>query len=251
VAINEAGVAVGRAAPGAVAWDPDGTERDLGVGPGSDANDIAEDGTIVGRRTGADGVTEAYVRHPDGTVESLPRLPDTLIDVASGLNDAGDVVGYTVSASDGQTKPVLWAAPDHQPVVLAGSGAAADVADDGTVIGNRSDPRGAYVQALLWRPGTHEEVELPQPLGTSRTRVTGVNDAGQMAGTLTATYGGPDRAVRWDPGPDGSYELVELGGLGGGSSAAEAINDVGDVVGHAVVPGPEGARHVALYPADG
>ncbi len=73
---------------------------------------------------------------------------------------------------------------------------------------------------------------------------SGINGGGQVAG-LTFAGGGPHAYVY----SDGA--LQDLGALGGSFSRANAINDSGQVVGEAQIPGPSGVLgayyHAFLY----
>jgi probable HAF family extracellular repeat protein len=253
--INEAGMAVGYTTTGdaqiAVAWQPDGTQVDLGMGNPSFANDINDAGAIVGVESSG-----AFVRDPSGHVTLLPDLSaSTAIDSATAINDQGDVVGSSFEPNG--PVAVLWEAPAYQPVVLSASTTdqvtANDINNDGTIVGTATY---RYTStALLWRAGTHEVVTLQK--GPSQSWVfsgaAAINDAGQVAGyademTDTTTL---RRAVRWDS-PES--QPVRLGGLGGGGSTALGINELGDAVGSAAVreltSDGRNVWHAALFPFD-
>lgn len=255
-AVNAGGVAVGYVVEGdapawqdttAVAWQPDGTRVDLGLGVPSSANDINDAGVIVGGSPGG-----AFVREPSGHVTVLPDpSPSTARTTATAINEHGDVVGYSFEVSG--DRPVLWEAPDYVPVLLptptTEAVVANDINDDGTIVGTLTF---RYTStALLWRAGTHELVELQGGPSAVFSGANAINDAGQVAGyteELTDTTF-VKRAVRWDS-PDGLP--TRLGGLGGPRSDAYGINELGDVVGHASLPepGPDGLPiyHAALFP---
>lgn len=247
--VNNAGVAVGYSLDDefvAVLWELDGTMVDLNAGPDSAASDINDSGTIVGR-TGDD----AFVRAPSGEVTILGRVYQNGRQGATAVNDDGVVVGYAVQAGQGLV-PVVWAPPRYTGVVLplrdGGAGAAWDINDHGDVVGGAGD-QGSQ-SPVLWRAGSFERVELP--LGPyARGEATGVNDAGQIVGNMNKGPGGTV-AVRWDS-PDASP--VSLGGLGGGTSFVEDVNEDGDAVGSAYVRErtPDGRQtvHAVLYPNDG
>jgi uncharacterized membrane protein len=104
---------------------------------------------------------------------------------------------------DGVNVADLWEAPDYQPVVL-GAGRpsdiiveAHDVNNAGDVVGHWRAPR--YLSgALLWRAGTHDEVELPVASGDQGSHAAAINDNGQVTGWARYGVDGPSRAVRWD-----------------------------------------------------
>jgi probable HAF family extracellular repeat protein len=252
-AVNDRGVAVGNATidgqTHAVLWKPNGRARLLGLGAGSAATDIADGGTIVGYRPGASGVIEAFVR--DGATGAVTDLPPAFPGAghyATAVNERGDVVGY---ATPERWAPVLWEAPYHEPVVLserAGQTIPSDINERGDVTGTWFSIR-IFSTALVWRAGTHEEVELPVPAGITASAASAINDAGQVVG-YTNVYPSTYRAVRWTL--DGGLP-TDLGDLGGGSSAAEGLNEAGTAVGWATTPEttPSGTpiRHAALFPA--
>lgn len=251
-AVNDRGVAVGSATidgqSHAVRWKPNGRSRLLGLGAGSAAMDIADDGTIVGDRLGASGVTEAFVRDgTTGTVTALPPAFPGAAHHATALNERGDVVGY---ATPDRGLPVLWEAPDHEPVVLserAGWTIATDINERGDVSGTWRAIR-IFSTALVWRAGTHEEVELPVPGGVTASATSAINDAGQVTGHTHVYFPSTYRAVRWTL--DGGLP-TDLGDLGAGSSGAEGLNEAGTAVGWADIPEttPSGTRirHATLF----
>ncbi len=250
-AVNEAGVAVGEADLGdgsvAVLWQADGTLVDLGFGRASKATDINDDGTVVGVAGRARLAAHGGGRGHDPAAGGLRAL----LQAAEGVNEGGDVVGWSIGIWGPGTRAVLWPAPDYQPVVLPqpdGDVVAEAVADDGAIVGNVSSSPGS--RALLWQDSTHPPVELG---GAAVTHAADVNEAGQVIGTIQVetperTVG---RAVRWDPG---AAEPVQLGGLGGGFSTGEAINAAGDGAGSAgtrdTTPGVFPAQHAVLFPHD-
>jgi probable HAF family extracellular repeat protein len=253
-AVNDAGVAAGSATidgqTHAVVWKPNGRSRLLGLGAGSGAADIANDGTIVGYRVGASGVTEAFVRDgATGSVTALPAAFPGAEHYATALNERGDVVGY---GRPERWAPVLWKAPDYEPIVLSertGRTIPSDINERGDVSGTWSGIR-IFSTALVWRAGTHEEVELPVPEGVTASAASAINNAGHVVGYTNVYYPSTYRAVRWTL--DGGLP-TDLGDLGAGSSTAEGVNETGTAVGWANVaettPSGTPIRHAALFPA--
>jgi probable HAF family extracellular repeat protein len=99
---------------------------------------------------------------------------------------------------------------------------------------------------VVWGPGREEVHELPLEAGDSSGAATGINDLGQAigisgicdqaVGRFTAIH-----AVRWQSG-----QALDLGNLGGVAwNTPMALNERGDVVGFANVPGgsSSGALH--------
>jgi probable HAF family extracellular repeat protein len=74
---------------------------------------------------------------------------------------------------------------------------------------------------------------------------TDLNNAGQVVGQA-ATPDGFDHAFLWDNGT-----MIDLGTLGGTNSAAYSINDLGQVVGAATLPGEAGLHAFLVTPQHG
>src|SRR6187551_1555677 len=74
-------------------------------------------------------------------------------------------------------------------------------------------------------------------LGGDLTEVSGINDAGQVAGA-SVTAGGPVHAFITGPDGMGMRDLGTLGGTGRlDFSESQGINDAGQVVGHSYMAG--------------
>jgi probable HAF family extracellular repeat protein len=256
VAVNDRGVVVGQGwvtdtEAHVVVWDRRGRPHDLGTGEPADIND---DGLVVGTRGGDPVVWDTAT----GEVEVLPDPPNpegrTLYQVIpTAINDAGAIVGEVwfdfAIIRDG----VLWAAGSHEPVLLPRPGARGtsgrwwaspgDINEDGTIAGWATTATSAY-GAVVWRAGTHEPVDITPP-GADSAVASGINDHGQVVGSL-ATSTGPGRAFRWDPE---TGRAVDLGDLGL-SASASAINNAGVAAGWADTaesPGRPAAIHAAIF----
>src|SRR5918998_4562425 len=237
-AVNETGVAVGFTTTGgvsdAVVWNKKGKMRSIGVGPDSQATDIADDGTIVGHRGGPSASEGFVIDAVTGEVEALPHAFPGAPQYVTAVNNHGAVVGYEHTA--GYT-PVLWQAPDHTPVVLPYGGGfvtPTDINDPGDIVGTDAyDGRLIASDAVWWRAGTHERVDLPAPPGGPLTSANGINAAGDVVGGARPDRytPGPERAVRWNIHALGPP--ADLGDLGGGASGANALDSTGAAVGWA------------------
>jgi probable HAF family extracellular repeat protein len=101
------------------------------------------------------------------------------------------------------------------------------------------------MRAFHWAAGTMRD------LGTYRGRRNsyghGLNDAGVAVG-LTLTAADRSRGIVWTAG-----RARDLGALAGGESAAEAINNRGQIVGYATIPDgtPTGDTRAVLWEAGG
>jgi probable HAF family extracellular repeat protein len=265
-AINNRGHAVGESNGHAVLWR-DGRVIDLGALPGdsqSVATDINERDQVVGY-SGDGGAQRAFV-WKNGHMRHLGEL--SYAGAAHGINDAGDIVGY--SWAD-RPHAVLWRASriidlnrgDFQSFAY-------DISNDGWIVGERYTPDDTMnPNAVLWRNGHLTELfpgsatavnERHQIIGSDSGRAflwyrgvatglmcppsewgwcqpNGINERGQIAGST-----GFD-AVVWPPSGDAVY----LPRLAGSSTGAHDINNRGQVVGSSSVT-PEGlTRHAVLW----
>jgi CSLREA domain-containing protein len=102
-------------APDAVGrWEADGTFTSSGIA-GSAANDIADDGTVVGFVTAAGGSSHAWRWHPDGTSELVEGPDGTAAGSLVAIDDDGTIVGDSGGV-------LWWQAPSGEPVVLPSPG---------------------------------------------------------------------------------------------------------------------------------
>jgi probable HAF family extracellular repeat protein len=141
---------------------------------------------------------------------------------ARDINNRGQVVGWSYTASDYLAHAFLW--QDGSMVdlgTLGGGGSwAMAVNDKGQVAGYSAVESGDF-HAFLWQDG--QMTDLGAFMG-SKTTVNGMNVRGEIAG-----YGETNlqqRAYVWENGV-----MTDLGTLGGTESQAFGINDNGQVVG--------------------
>ena len=160
-----------------------------------------------------------------------PGLSDT---TASGINDAGRIVGAANASDAPGTVALYWASRAAAPKLLPTGGfsdtSAYDINNAGQIVGVGTSA-GTGSVALLWPSPT----AAPTPLSTvgDQTVARGINDAGQIVG-LTVAEGGSVRALFWaTPGASPTLLPDLQGGL---SSWSYGINNAGQIVGIAVGP---------------
>ena len=157
--------------------------------------------------------------HPTA-LASLPRNDGS---GAQAINDAGDIVGWSGTASESQA--ALWADQGATAMCAVSCGrdsVALGINDVGQAAGY-VQRTGQPPQAALWADGTHTILD---PLHDSAgSQAYAINAAGHVVGWSGNEFEG--RAVLWDRG-----KLTDLGTLpGDDQSVAWAINDVGQIAG--------------------
>jgi probable HAF family extracellular repeat protein/ELWxxDGT repeat protein len=205
-AINQSGQVVGQAedihgVSHAVLWTPDPTQpgtwllKDLGKNLVATA--LNDAGQVVGYENLPTGGTQAFLWE-GGQITLLNNADGGTLQQATGINNHGQVVGFTLAI-------------DHQTFT-------------------------PVEHAYLWQNGHSIDLGALMPGGNSHA--TAINDAGQVAGfadVIQPTGQAGTHAFLWtdsnhngisDPG-----EMVDLGTLGGFNSKAFGINQLGQVTG--------------------
>ncbi len=241
VGINDFGTVCGQTLGGGggfnFVWDRQNGIRRLGpalffamTGDSGRMNNL---GQIVGwTRWPVDGrVTghQPFVWSPTGGYRILPRLPGRLGGEPTGINDLGQIVGYSIGDP---VKAWLWdpstGLTDLGALEQGAGSSASDINVAGTVAGHsnvlvRNTYRG---RAIRWtRAGGMENLGLLS--GYDDSAASDINDEGAIVG-YCLKLGLPDRSF-----------VVRLGGTmeslgqvaGQSANDAEAINDRGEVVG--------------------
>jgi probable HAF family extracellular repeat protein len=252
-----------------------GELKDLGTLPGayfSYAEGINDFGQIVGvSENGQDDPTTGNpefhaVLWENGRIHDLGTLGGTS-SFAATVNDLGQIMGVALNAIPDpysilglgsettltQTRGFLWeegkmrdlgdlGGPDNFPVFLnqrgqvAGMSFTSDVANPNTGM-PPMDPyisENGKIKDLGNFGGTN-------PFGLFSGNTAGLNDRGEVAGTLTLPGDQISHAFLWD-----GEKLTDLGTLGGNYAIAYGINELGEVVGFSTTPG-DNVFHAFLY----
>jgi probable HAF family extracellular repeat protein len=163
-----------------------------------------------------------------GTFTSIVPGVDTQ---ASGINDAGQIVGSFTDSRGDPTGGFLYTAGSITTIPLPLPPGALlrfplGINDAGQIVGTFEESSSVFpffvAHGFLYDAGTFTTFDVP---GGRSTAATGINDAGQIVGVfgLQAGGGGSRGFVR---GPDGSFTVFD-----GPGAFAYGINDAGQMVG--------------------
>jgi probable HAF family extracellular repeat protein len=186
------------------------------------------------------GVTPAARAQITYTITDLGTLGTD--STATGINAAGQIVGYNDIANGAQRHAFLYSngsmtdlgtlGGDHS--TATGINAAGQVVGYSYTTGN--NPYAPH--AFLYSGGSMRDVGT---LGGLSSYAYGINDAGQIIGFST-TAGNTGRAFVYS-----NSLMMALGTLGGANSTAYAINAAGQVVGTADISNSLSDSHAFLY----
>jgi probable HAF family extracellular repeat protein len=216
---------------------------DLGtLGGDAAAFGIDNRGDAVGCAAFSGSSCERAVLYRDGQVVDLGTLPGGDVSIARAVNDNGDVVGDSTTPTNPQLpsgRAFLFSHGQMRDLgTLGGSWSEAfGINDAGTVIGGSAIDSSYNEHAFLYRNGTMTDIN---PVGSTISVASAISNSGVTVGLGYFGVSGV-HAVIWRNG-----DVRVLGTLGGSGSEAFGVNERGDVVGGANLPGDTSA-HAFLY----
>lgn len=203
------------------------------------ANDINDNGQVVGSSYNTHGDLRAFVYDPTTGMKEIVSTGTS--SEAYSINNSGQVAGYdSIGLADGK-----WHAYVYDPIAgvqfLFHSGeiesAAYGINDSGQVAGMiRTTSNRTIRYSFLYDPLT----EL-QKIGSS-SYATDINNNGQAIGFFRSLVSQENHAFIYDT----TTGLQDIGTLGGNLSRAQGINDHGQVVGYSTILSENG-YHAFLY----
>ena len=236
--INNAGQVVGFStmvsSNRAFLWT-NGTMENLGSLGGTFATEafsINASAQVVGYSHTPNNSRHAYL-WSSGTMQDLGTLGGSSSE-ARGINDLEQVVGYSYPTGNAAVQPTLWSGNTITDLGTFGGnfGEALGINNAGQVVGFSRTASGEE-RPFLWSNGNMQSLGT---LGGRHSYGYGINTAGQVVGTSNLISNDePYHATLWN----GSV-LIDLNNVVGSGSAgwtlvsAQAINDVGQIVGFAV-----------------
>jgi len=163
-----------------------------------------------------------FVRDAQGNITTL-SIPGSKVS-ATGINDAGEVVGTYTNSSSNIEYSFLWnSSSGFTTLSLPGGVYANRINDSGEIVGGSP----AF---LLDAQGNYTTVGVPGASGASFS--SGINNLGEIAGYAQNVPGGSTQAFYRDAA--GNFTLFDSGAS---NTEFYGINDSGEIVGTSFTPG--------------
>jgi probable HAF family extracellular repeat protein len=174
----------------------------------------------------------------------LGTLPGGSYSGATGINDHGQVVGFSDSATNGPHAFLFANGVMTDLGTLGGnSSGAAGINDAGQIVGSSTPLPDLPSLAFLYRNGTMTSLGTLPSGKVPFSSASAINNHGEIAGTSSIISEASHAFVRR------KGVMVDLGTLPGGTySSASAINDKGQVVGTSDTATPQRPRAFLCSP---
>jgi probable HAF family extracellular repeat protein len=245
ISINNAGLVVVNSGNQVSVWGRiAGIQGLVMSGTSSSGAAINNSGAVVGAADPSHAsVLQGFLWQAGGGSEWLGSLGSGY-SVATGLNDAGSVVGLSYT-TDYKQHAFLWQNGEMQdltPNVTSVGGATAMAINSAGEVAGYYFPNGSLTtHGLLWTQSGGL-----QDLGSAGTLAFGINDAGKVIGQTTVASGNR-HAFSWTKA--GGFK--DLGTLGGSESSATSMNRLGWILGTSQTTAKNGLQHGFVWTAGG
>jgi probable HAF family extracellular repeat protein len=231
---------------------------DLGTPPGA-SGDVLSDGINTSGQVAChtEGVfVHAYRTAPNSPIDSATDDLGSLaggFTIARGINDSGQVVGWSIIDSNLDT--LAYRTASNSPInpatddlgSLGGGGSFADgINASGQVVGESFIGGKVHAFRTAANSAINPTTDDLGTLGGANSEALGINDSGQAAGWALTSNNAATHAFRTAPNSPINPSTDDLGTLGGAYSSAAGLNTFGQVVGMAYISGNT-AAHAFLY----
>jgi probable HAF family extracellular repeat protein len=225
-------------------WNRSTGFNDIGMNSASSTGAAINNSGVVAGAGNSAGLSEAFVWRPGQGIQWLGSLGSGM-SVATGMNDAGAVVGLSYNGAN-QQHAFLWTQAgglqDLTPNLTSIGGATATAINSSNEVVGYYYPNGSRLPVgFSWT-----QAGGLQDLGPSGTVVEAVNDSGMIVGQAP-NAGGYKHAFAWTE----AGGMKDLGTLGGTASAALSVNKNGWVVGTSLTSSGTGQLHAFLWTPSG
>ena len=212
-----------------------GTMTDLGTLGGSYglADGANSSGVVVGYSYPPGNLQIDPFAYGSGTMTDLGTLGGVGgFSVAKAVNDAGTIVGDSVTAAGASHAFIYSAGVMADLGTLGGTMAFAHgINSSGTIVGDSTLAGDVLLDAFVYSNGTMTDLNAPgRTVNYGAARA--INDSGTIVGSSTVIAGGYAHGFSYSNG-----RFTDLGTLGGTMASAVAINSSGAIVGSSSLPG--------------
>jgi probable HAF family extracellular repeat protein len=218
----------------------------LGGNYGS-ANKINNAGQIVGISADQNGVTHAF-RDTSGTMTDLGSLSAASnYSIGYGINSSGAVTGYATTDAQGDYDAFLYNGGPLQDLGnLGGSSRGFAINDAGYVVGDSIIDASGNQRVFLWHNGVF--MNLGTAAGAISVDGGNLNNLNQVVGTLGFGAGLINHGFLWSNGVMTDENNLLPANSGWVLRDAQAINDLGQIVGFGDINGQEHAYLLSPVP---
>ncbi|GAB4385543.1 MAG: hypothetical protein Kow0022_11810 [Phycisphaerales bacterium] len=221
-------------------------------GAGAIANDINDDGVVVGQSVAPLSGGLIAMRWDASRVPvNLGMLAGHVSAQAYAINNAGQIVGYSED-STGARHATLWDGTGgiidvHAAIGSSGSSIPWDINDAGLVVGQASINPG-FAKGFVWQIGTSGQVAGGLD-GYTGSRNLAVNNSNVIVGS-SFFFGDPDDAHRANPDGRGGWDSVQIGPTGYEMSVASGISPNGTIVGYTTFHSTTDSWNAVIFDGD-